>query len=49
MDRELHELFIDEEDTTSSDAIDRNLALTQTALAALDVVRIHPNDAELLD
>ncbi|MCS3810060.1 type IV secretion system protein VirB6 [Xanthomonas arboricola] len=37
------------EDTTSADAIDQNLALTQLALAAVDVVRIDPDDPESLE
>ncbi|CAD7744323.1 hypothetical protein LMG31887_42560 [Xanthomonas hydrangeae] len=46
LDKELHQLFTDEEDTTSADAIDQNLALTQLALAAVDVVRIDPESLE---
>ncbi|NMI24580.1 Type IV secretion system protein virB6, partial [Xanthomonas hortorum pv. pelargonii] len=49
LDKELHQLFTDEEDTTSADAIDQNLALTQLALAAVDVVRIDPDDPESLE
>ncbi|WP_430544264.1 type IV secretion system protein [Xanthomonas nasturtii] len=49
LDEELHGLFTDEEDTTSADAIDQNLALTQLALAAVDVVRIDPSDPESLE
>ncbi|MEA9579711.1 type IV secretion system protein [Xanthomonas nasturtii] len=49
LDKELHGLFTDEEDTTSADAIDKNLALTQLALAAVDVVRIDPSDPESLE
>ncbi|MDH4909764.1 type IV secretion system protein [Xanthomonas axonopodis pv. ricini] len=49
LDKELHQLFTDEDDTTSADAIDKNLALTQIALAAVDIVRIDPNDPESLE
>jgi Type IV secretory pathway, VirB6 components len=48
LDQEIHQLFTG--DTGSAaDAIDDNLAYTQLALAAVDVVRVGPNDPESLD
>ena len=47
LDREIHALFTGTTGS-SADAIDRNLALTQVALTALDAVRVVPGDPEAL-
>ncbi|KLD77914.1 type IV secretion system protein [Xanthomonas hyacinthi] len=49
LDKEIHELFTGEKDSTSADAIDQNLAYTQVALTALDAVRVVPTDPETLE
>ncbi|QKD86443.1 type IV secretion system protein [Xanthomonas axonopodis pv. vasculorum] len=49
LDKEIHQLFTGEEGTSSTDAIDKNLAYSQVALSALDAVRVMPNDPEALE
>jgi len=48
LDKEIHQLFTGDTDS-AADAIDENLAYTQLALAAVDVVRVSPTDPESLD
>ncbi|MGN3937418.1 type IV secretion system protein [Xanthomonas citri pv. mangiferaeindicae] len=48
LDKEIHELFTGDDDTSAADAIDENLAYTQLALAAVDVVNIDSEDPEAL-
>ena len=48
LDQEIHELFTGDAGS-AADAIDENLAYTQLALAAVDVVRVSPTDPESLD
>ncbi|CTP92386.1 TrbL/VirB6 family protein [Xanthomonas graminis] len=49
LDQEIHGLFTGDAGTSAADAIDENLAYTQLALAAVDVVRVSPTDPESLD
>ncbi|MDG4491645.1 type IV secretion system protein [Xanthomonas vesicatoria] len=49
LDKEIHHLFTGDDDSTSEDAIDENLAYTQLALAALDAVRVDASEPEMLE
>ncbi|SOU12731.1 type IV secretion system protein VirB6 [Xanthomonas arboricola pv. fragariae] len=48
LDKEIHELFTGDSDTSAADAIDENLGYTQLAMAAVDVVNIDSEDPEAL-
>jgi type IV secretion system protein VirB6 len=48
LDKEVHGLFTGDDNKTTADSIDANLAWTQLALSTIDQVQVVPNDAEML-
>ena len=49
VDKQVHQFFTGQEDETTSDAIDKNLAWTQLALGAIDAVQVVPGDQQSQD
>jgi type IV secretion system protein VirB6 len=48
LDKEVHGLFTGNDDETTADSIDGNLAWTQLALSTINSVQVVPSDAEML-
>jgi type IV secretion system protein VirB6 len=47
LDKEVHGLFTGNDDSTTAQSIDKNLAYTQIALSTIDAVQIVPGDQEM--
>ena len=47
LDKEVHGLFTGNDDETTADSIDKNLAYTQLALSTINSVQVVPGDAEM--
>jgi type IV secretion system protein VirB6 len=48
LDKEVHGLFTGDDNTTTAQSIDQNLAWTQLALSTINSVQVVPSDAEML-
>jgi type IV secretion system protein VirB6 len=48
LDKQVHGLFTGDDNTTTADSIDQNLAWTQLALSTINSVQVVPSDAEML-
>ncbi|MDQ7995305.1 MAG: type IV secretion system protein [Luteibacter sp.] len=47
LDKEVHGLFTGDDDSTTSESIDKNLAYTQLALSTINSVQVVPGDVEM--